>query len=262
MLGKVLQRDDAKEHQQYVNTLCEEYEQVFITGMDSHERSQQVLIGPSEIGEECTRALLYKLAKAPEVKRKSPPWKPAVGTACHTQAEEWFGTVTTPNGTVPDDWETEQRVLVGHIGGEPIHGHTDLYAKSGAVMDHKFVGEYKLKLVKSTRNPGQLYTVQAHTYGKGWEDDGFAVHVVVIAFHPRDGELTDSYYWWAPYDRSVAIKALERANKLWALLPALGLEGALKMFPLCDSRYCDWCKRDRAPAKITAAQMQNPFLPA
>lgn len=245
MLGKVLQREDAAEHQQYVNTLAEEYEQVMLTGMAQHERSAQILIGPSEIGTECSRAMLYKLAKEPE-----PPqapgkgWKPQVGTACHTQQETWFNTVTTPNGTTPDDWETEQRVAVGSIGPDTIHGHTDLYAKSGTIIDHKFVGSWKLKTVKSHKDPGNLYRVQAHTYGKGWQDDGFPIHIVMIAFHPRDGELTDSYYWWEPYDRQIAVDALARANQLHALL-AMGLHQALTMFPLCSDRYCDWCQRDR-----------------
>lgn len=246
MLGRVLVRPDAAEHQQYVNTLAEEYEQVMLTGMAQHERSAQKIIGPSEIGTECSRALLYKLAQEPEPPQ--PPgkgWKPQVGTACHTQQETWFNTITTPNGTAPTDWMTERKVAVGSIGPDTIYGHTDLYAASGAVIDHKFVGSYKLKMVKSQQNPGQLYEVQAHTYGKGWEDAGHIVHVVVIVFHPRDGELTESYYWWAPFNRQIAIDALNRANQLYALLTGLTLENALKMFPLCGGRFCDWCTRDK-----------------
>lgn len=246
-------RPEAAEHQQYVNTLAEEYEAVMLTGMKEHPRSQQKIIGPSEIGTECSRALLYKLAQAPEPPQ--PPgrgWKPQVGTACHTQQEEWFSTITTPNGTTPADWETEQKVAVGSVGRDTIHGHTDLYAKSGAVIDHKFVGEWKLKKVKAEREAGQLYRVQAHTYGKGWEDDGFPVHIVMIVFHPRDGELTDSYYWWEPYNRQIALDALARANQHYSLLTGLGLQGALSMFPFCGDRYCDWCKRDKKAVPYAA----------
>lgn len=245
MMGTVLQRADAsKDQQQYINILAEEYEAVMLTGMAQHERSQQKLIGPSEIGVECDRALLYKLAQAPEHPR-DPAWKPAVGTACHTQQEEWFGKITTPNGTTPEDWEVEQKVAVGNVGPDTIKGSTDLYAKSGTVIDHKFVGEYKLKLVKGKQHPGQQYMVQAHTYGRGWFLEGFPVHFVMIVFHPREGELTDSFYWWEPWNELVAMDALARANKRYDLLTALGLEQALTLFPLCADRYCDWCTWDK-----------------
>lgn len=253
MLGRVLQREDAADHQQYVNILAEEYEQVMLTGMQQHPRSLQKMIGPSEIGTECSRAMLYKLAQQPEPPR--PPgngWKPQVGTACHDQQQDWFDTVTTPAGTTPADWQTEKEVEVGRIGPDPITGHTDLLANSGAVIDHKFVGAYKLKSVKASQDPGELYKVQIHTYGKGWDDKGFPVHIVMIVFHPRDGELTDSYYWWDVYNRKIAEAALDRANQLYTLLTGFGLDNALTMFPLCGGRYCDWCNRDKRRKELWA----------
>lgn len=247
MMGHVLQRPDVSpDLQKYVNILAEEYEAVMLTGMAQHERSQQKLIGPSEIGVECDRALLYKLAQAPE-----PPeepgrgWKPTVGTALHAQQEHWYGTVTTPNGTTPGDWEVEQKVAVGTVGPDTIKGSTDLYARSGCVIDHKFVGKYKLQLVRAHDYPGKQYQVQAHTYGRGWVLDGFPVHAVMIVFHPREGELTDSYYWWEPYNEFIPADALARANNRYTLLESFGLEQALTLFPYCADKWCDWCNWDK-----------------
>lgn len=243
MLGKVRQLKDSA-NQDYAVAIAEEYEAVMVYGIENHERSQQKLIGPSEIGVPCDRALLYKLAQTPEPPR-GPAWKPAVGTACHAQQDEWFSTVTTPNGTNPTDWLTEEKVAVGTVGADTIKGSTDLFAKSGAVIDHKFVGAYKLNLVKSHDDPGPQYRVQAHTYGRGWDLEGWPVHIVMIVFHPRDGELTDSYYWWEDYNPEIARKALARANERYALLTTFGLQGALALFPYCTEKFCDWCRRDK-----------------
>lgn len=258
MLGKVRQIPGSP-HQDYVNVLAEEYEQVMITGMEQHERSQQKLIGPSEIGVPCDRALLYKLAQTPEPPR-GPAWKPAVGTACHSQQEEWFSKITTPAGTTPKDWEVEQKVAVGNIGNDTILGSTDLYAVSGTVIDHKFVGKWKLNHVKAQDDPGPQYRVQAHTYGRGWSLEGFPVHVVMIAFHMRDGELTDSYYWWEHYDEQVAVNALQRANERYAMLTTFGLAQALNLFPLCTDQWCPWCNRDRT-YDSTPLPALNPATP-
>lgn len=270
MLGTV-RKVKGSPNQDYAQALAEEYEAVMISGIMNHERSQQKLIGPSEIGVPCDRALLYKLAQAPEVPR-GPAWKPSVGTACHAQQDEWFSRITTPSGTTPDDWLTEEKVAVGTIGQDTIKGSTDLFAKSGAVIDHKFVGKYKLKTVKADDHPGQQYQVQAHTYGVGWANDGWAVHIVMIVFHPRDGELEDSYYWWEDFNPGIAQRALTRANERYALLTGLGLEQALGLFGYCSDPYCDWCNRDRnanydpptvfAPPAAAPAPAADPPPPA
>jgi len=245
MLGKIRQASDpqARQHQAYATAIAEEYEAVMVNGIQNHERSQQKLIGPSEIGVPCDRALLYKLAQAPE-RNRGPAWKPAVGTACHAQQDEWFSKIET-SGTTPNDWFTEEKVSVGTIGPDTIKGSTDLFAKSGAVIDHKFVGKFKLDLVKAHDDPGPQYRVQAHTYGRGWELEGWPVHIVMIVFHPRDGELSDSYYWWEPYDPAIPAAALKRANERYALLTAFGLQQALSLFPYCTDKFCDWCRRDQ-----------------
>lgn len=229
--------------QRWAEGIAHDYFDVVAAGINRHERSAQKLIGPSEIGVDCDRELLYKLAQAEEADRGL-PWKPTVGTACHNQMEEWFG-----HESVRDDWEVEQKVAVGTIGPDTIKGSTDLFAKAGAVIDHKFVGMTRLAHYKGN-GPSNQYRVQAHTYGRGWALDGFPVHIVMIAFHPRDGELTDSYYWWEPYDEHISLKALERANRLYSAMSMFGLAGALALLPYCNSQWCDWCRNDKIAAGI------------
>lgn len=216
--------------------------------MRGHKRSQQKLIGPSEIGVPCERALLHKLAQDPEPPRR-PGWKPQVGTYCHAGMETVFG---TPSRT-SEGWLCEERLMVGQIGGVDIYGSCDLFNAWGLVADWKFVGTAKLKKVKADRDPGEQYRAQAHLYGKGWEDQGHHVEAVMILFLPRDGELTDGYVWWEPYDRHIALAALDRANNRKRLLDAVGIEQAVKIFAPCSFFFCPWCKRDAA--EVAASNM-------
>lgn len=208
-----------------------------------HPRSQQKRIGPSEIGIDCTRRLIHKLAGDDEPER-GPAWKPTVGTACHSQMEEWF---EAENEFMPGAYMIEQRVNVGQIGGIDITGSTDLFIPSmGTVIDWKFVGPSRLKHYRA-KGPSNQYRCQAHLYGKGWVAAGYDVQRVMIAFIPRDGELSDSYFWWETYDPMTAIKALVRANQLHTQIQAQGKDQALDAYPLCDDRWCPWC----APANQT-----------
>lgn len=202
-----------------------------------HPRSQQKRIGPSEIGIDCQRRLIHKLAGDTEPDR-GPAWKPTVGTACHSQMEEWF---EEENQYMPGAYMIEQRVNVGRIGDTDITGSTDLYIPSHAtVVDWKFVGPSRLKHYRA-KGPSKQYKVQAHLYGKGWVAAGYPVERVMIAFIPRDGELSDSYFWWEKYDPMVAIQALVNANQLHQMITEQGKDNVLAQFAPCDDRWCPWC---------------------
>lgn len=211
----------------------------------NHPRSRQKRIGPSEIGMDCTRRLVHKLAGHDEPER-GPAWKPTVGTACHAQMEEWFG-------SLPDEFKVEERVLVGQIGEDYITGSTDLFIPAeGAVVDWKFVGPTRLKAYRS-KGPGNQYRTQAHLYGKGWETAGYQVSTVMIAFLPRDGELSDAYFWWEPYDPMVALTALVRANQISQDITNRGADAVLASYEPCTDRWCPWC----APANRVQAQKSS-----
>lgn len=214
-----------------------------------HPRSQQKRIGPSEIGIDCTRRLIHKLAGDQEPDR-GPAWKPTVGTACHSQMEEWFA---QENGFMPGAYEIEQRVTVGNIGGTEITGSTDLFIPSkGTVIDWKFVGPTRLKHYRS-KGPSNQYRVQAHLYGKGWAAKGYDVQQVMIAFLPRDGELSDSYFWWERYDPMIGVMALVRANQLWQKIQTEGKDKVLEEYETCDDRWCPYC----APANQIKMKQQT-----
>lgn len=233
----------------------DDYLQVMRNGMNAHPRSHQKMIGPSEIGIECERRLLYKLAQVPEPVR-APAWKPAVGTACHGQQELWFGDELITRA--PGRYLIEERVMVGYIGPEQVTGSTDLFdLYTGGVIDHKFVGKSRLLLYRS-KGPSQQYRCQAHLYARGWDLAGYKVRYVMIGFVPRDGELGDTHFWGEEYRPDVADWALGRANRLYGELFGLGLEQAVSRYPICDDTYCPWCQTDRI-AITTKKLTSNPF---
>ena len=237
------------------------YKGVIEDAIAAHPRSQQKRIGPSEIGIECDRRILYKLAGIDEPPRP-PAWKPALGTAMHDQLERWFD-ATNPTGSLATlEWVTEWEVTVGKLGAGAdaidITGHSDLFHRpTGTVVDHKVVGAKQLTKYR-LHGPSNQYRVQAHLYGKGFTESGGwepAQHVA-ISFLPRDGELGQAYWWQEPYNPHLAQEALNRLNSLYGLLQIVGLEAALAAKPLCDDDWCPWCRRERP-----APERRNVFEP-
>lgn len=210
--------------------------------MAAHPRSQQVEIGPSEIGEPCTRKLGYKLAGVPE---RNPGggdgWLPQIGTAVHTWLEGVLGGV---NDTHPfERYFLEETVTVGTVDGQQIKGHCDVYDRvTATVIDWKCVGDTQLKKYRAF-GPGDTYRKQAHLYGKGWEDAGLPIDTVAVYFLPRNHQLSGGYFWHEPYDRQIAVDALAR---LEAVAQALkGGPAVLPLLPTTESfcNYCPWLNR-------------------
>jgi hypothetical protein len=94
---------------------------------------------------------------------------------------------------------------------------------------------------------GPVYRSQAHLYGYGWARQGYHVNTVMNIYYPRDGELADAFYWAEPYNESIAVAALTRANRLHALGTLLGADLAMEQFPLCTGEFCRFCGRFRRP---------------
>lgn len=213
------------------------------SGIINHPRSLQKRIGPSEVGEPCARALIHKLAQHPEPER-GPAWKPTVGTAIH----QWIET-TISASPLQQQWHRyllETRVTVGQIGGIDITGSCDLYdTMTATAVDWKTKGRNTLR--DHRRNgPGPQYRAQIHLYGRGMQLAGEKPRQVMIVFLPRDGELSDVFYWSEPYDEQVALDALARANQLHTLIETFGADQALALYPPCDGEWCDWCRPPRA----------------
>lgn len=188
-----------------------------------HPRSLQRTIGPSEIGTPCEHCLAAKLAGW-EQTRDGIPWLPTIGTAVHAWLEDAVNHHEINRNRHEYQgfrWLTEERVMVGHIGGREIWGSTDLLDTAvGMTVDWKIVGPSTLKAAKA--GPAPVYRVQADLYAKGWNDAGVRVDHVAIAYLPRNAVSLDQAVWWsAPHDRQRAVDALDRANRLHTNLTAL-----------------------------------------
>lgn len=204
--------------------------------IDQHPRSQQVRIGPSEIGVECARRIGYKLAGVEAVNDRGVPWKPTIGTAVHTWLEGVFDRLNTKLG-FENRWLLEQTVDVGEILDEVITGHCDVYdSVTFSVIDWKVVGGQQL-LKYRENGPGEQYRVQAHLYGRGWQRQGRRVDTVAVMFLPRDRELDKAHFWHEPYDEQVAINALKRVEGITKLIRSAG-PAAIPLLPTAPV----WCK--------------------
>ena len=121
-------------------------------------RSKQVSIGPSELGEECTRKLAYKLLDWEKVNESSGgSWAAQVGTAIHAHLETIFN-------ADPTKYETETRVEI-RAG---LKGTVDLFHN-----DRNMVLDWKTKSptgIKEKRSQGasakEITQVMTYAYGK------------------------------------------------------------------------------------------------
>lgn len=218
------------------------------TCIDNHPRSQQIEIGPSELGNPCSRALLHALHgdKQPGGGGK---WLATIGTAVHAWLEEQF--------TPLPRYTTEMTVPVGTVAGQPILGHVDLYdLPTATVVDWKVLGPDSL--LAHAVDPGPQYITQLHLYGLGVAALGLPVRQVLLLMLPRNGALRMRRWWADDWRPDIARQALARAEGLATLLQVQPIQQAKQLFPLCDDRNCNPCTRDRNLAKpipTTTAQL-------
>jgi hypothetical protein len=152
-------------------------------------RSQQVHLGPSELGHACDRQVVGKMAGQPTTNHVADPWPSVVGTAVHAWLADAFAADNTRHGV---RWVPEQRVTP-----HPDHpGTADLYdAAEQAVVDHKCLGQTSMAKVRSGAVP-RHYLVQLLLYGRGYRLLGLPVRRVVLAAWPRTGSTLDGLYIW------------------------------------------------------------------
>ena len=206
-----------------------------------HPRSQQTRIGPSQLGDPCTRSLLRALAGMRPPRRTGPydGWLSTIGTATHG----WLADLFT--GRDSDRWLREQRVTVGQVAGVDIVGHADLFdLATGTVIDWKVLGELSHEKVR-LHGPGQRYEVQLQSYAHGFAALGLPVRQVLLVALPRHKGLDSTVWWDDVYRPDVAEAALARATGLVRLTELVGLPAALDNFTPCDDWHCHWCRADR-----------------
>lgn len=216
------------------NALRQQLLAVVLQGESQRPRNLQTKLGPSGLGDPCTLSLAYGLLEHPHANPDSDPLPSIVGTGAHAKFAEYFETCTE---TLPDGrrrYLVEQRVTPRR----DIPGSADLFDRlDGTVIDWKFQGKTKLDNLKR-HGPGLRYRVQAHTYGLGFENAGEDVRHVAIVGVPRGGFLSGTVVWTEPYDRQIALDALDRLDRT--------LELALMLRVLDDAE--NWMLIPRAPS--------------
>lgn len=197
-------------------------------------RSQQVYIGPSEVGQECVRRLAYKLLdweKANESGGGS--WAANVGTAIHSFLEEIFS-------KYPEKYEVEQKVQIR----ANLSGTIDLFDKEkGYVLDWKTTSPAGVKAKRSEGATSQQVT-QVQLYGYGKAQQGVQVNKVGLIFLPTGGQITDMHIELYDYDENAALSALARLDSVYELLSTIDVEENPQMWPLIPatpSRMCMYC---------------------
>lgn len=201
-------------------------------------RSQQVSVGPSELGTPCTRRLGYRATDhQPKPNSDTDPWPATVGTAVHTWLADTFTTWNTQLGE--QRWLVEQRIWLP--GGIP--GNCDLFDRwHGTVIDWKTTGNDALAKYRKN-GPGAQYRTQAHLYGLGMQLAGEQPADVAIVFLPRSGRLDGLHVWAEPYDPQVAVDALKRYQAVRDFHAAFDPEkqgGRWALLPTADA-YCTYC---------------------
>jgi len=205
-----------------------EYRQVIENTIMNAPRSLQTRIGPSELGASCDRCLVSKLAGIQE--KREAAWLPWVGSAVHEQLELAFAAANA--GLSRTRWLVESQVTVGNVGGVDITGHADLFdLELSEITDWKIVGKTTLVKAKG-HGPTAVYRKQIHLYGLGFVNRGLPVSRVRIAYLPRnEPTLANAFIWSEPYDESIALAALARANQFATVINMFGAQHVLANTP-------------------------------
>lgn len=160
---------------------------VFLEHAARAPRTLQQHLGPSELGVECDRQVVGKMAALPATNHVADPWPSIMGTAGHAWAEGAFQGDNERSGFLR--WITETRVTP-----HPDHpGTADLYdAEEQCVVDHKFLGESSMAKIR--KGWPRHYLVQLLLYGLGYYLMGLPVRRVVLAAYPRTAASLDGLF--------------------------------------------------------------------
>jgi hypothetical protein len=200
-------------------------------------RSKQKAIGLSEIGDPCARKLAYKILDWPQTNGGGDPWASIQGTAIHSwlaDAFERFNDKDNPRFMI------EFRVKVT----DDLGGTCDLFdTVDGMVIDHKCMGTTSMK---SRKRDGMTIQqrVQVNCYGLGVEKMGKEVKQVAIACYPLGGRLDGLHTIVEPYDRQIALDAIERLDGIKLLVWQLDVEANpdnWNLIPATPAYGCIYC---------------------
>ena len=197
---------------------------------NSRPRSNQVQIGPSELGG-CRRKVYYRLHDQHETNTDEMKLAAIMGTAIHSAIEQAIA-MADPDGK---KYMVEQEVEYGDM-----KAHIDLWIpETGDVVDWKTVKKANLSYFPSTQ---QRWQVQVYGYLLDKSGKGKPVNVNLVAI-ARDGDERDIKVHSEPYDPAIAEEALR-----WLAEVKTATEAPA---PERDESYCKfYCKYYDASGEI------------
>lgn len=161
---------------------------------DAKPRSQQVQIGPSELGS-CRRKVWLKLQGQSVTNTDTKMLASWMGTTLHDGIEKAVKRL--------DLWEEDQLREV-EVERDGIKGHVDLYHKGwNAVVDWKTTTKKNLSYF-----PSKQQRWQVQVYGWLMAGNGHTPQHVALVAIPRDGNEDDVVVHVEPYDEDVALEAI------------------------------------------------------
>ena len=189
---------------------------------NSRPRSNQVQIGPSELGG-CRRKVYYRLHDQHETNTDEMKLAAIMGTAIHSAIEQAIA-MADPDGK---KYVVEQEVEYGDM-----KAHIDLWIpETGDVVDWKTVKKTNLAYFPSTQ---QRWQVQVYGYLLDKSGKGKPVNVNLVAI-ARDGDERDIKVHSEPYEPAIAEEALR-----WLAEVKTATEAPA---PERDESYCKfYCK--------------------
>ena len=197
---------------------------------NSRPRSNQVQIGPSELGG-CRRKVYYRLHDQHETNTDEMKLAAIMGTAIHSAIEQAIA-MADPDGK---KYVVEQEVEYGDM-----KAHIDLWIpETGDVVDWKTVKKANLSYFPSTQ---QRWQVQVYGYLLDKSGKGKPVNVNLVAI-ARDGDERDIKVHSEPYEPAIAEEALR-----WLAEVKTATEAPA---PERDESYCKfYCKYYDARGEI------------
>lgn len=189
---------------------------------NSRARSNQVQIGPSELGG-CRRKVYYRLHDQHQTNDNEMKLAAIMGTAIHAAIE---------NAIALADPEGKKYLVEQEVEWGDMKAHIDLWIpETGDVVDWKTVKKNNLSYFPSTQ---QRWQVQVYGYLLEKSGKGKPTTVNLVAI-PRDGDERDIKVHSEPYDPTLAEEAL---NWLAAIKEATSAPE-----PERDENYCKfYCK--------------------
>jgi hypothetical protein len=175
-------------------TIANDLIKSLVTTSKGSLRSNQVEVGPSEIGG-CRRKVWLKLQDAKQTNPDTLRLASIMGTAIHTYIEQSFH-AQDPFG--------EKYLLENEFEFDGIKGHVDMYD-----MENKEIVDWKTtKKSNLSYFPSKQQRWQVQVYGWLVEQNGHVVENVTLVAIARDGDERDIVYHTEPYDAKVAQEAL------------------------------------------------------